>query len=170
LDNGGVPSAQKIISRFQNLQIGEYLPGRPKDPPGVGFKVSDLKENQYMVLTTFSKFPSLKPIKDQEPYKNYWKTTWTFFLREIALHHSRLIVRSQAEYNTWWISIFANLIARPIHFIMQRKQLMNIKIRAEKLTAAANQSKEPGKIREVKANQIRPGKRVELWAGKVILF
>ena len=61
LDNGGAPSAQQIISRFQNLQIGDYLPARPKDAPGVGFLVGDIKENEYLVLTTFSKFPSLKP-------------------------------------------------------------------------------------------------------------
>lgn len=89
LDNGGVPSAQQIIPEFQNLQIGDSLPARPKDSPEVGFRVSDMKENEYLVLTTFSKFPSFKPIKDQETYKSYWKTTWTFYLRQVAPDHTR---------------------------------------------------------------------------------
>jgi len=132
VDNGGKPSAQEIIQKFQNLKVGDFLPARPGDPPGVGFKISDIKENEYLVLTTFSKFPSFEPVKHNEQPKKFWKTTWTFFLKKDARSNSRLIVRNNVGFSPWWISILSNVIAMPLHFIMQKKQLINIKNRIEK--------------------------------------
>lgn len=132
VDNGGKPSARNIIQEFQEVKIGDIFPARPNDPPGVGFKVNGIKENEYLVLTTFSKFPSFKPVKQNEQPKRFWKSSWTFFLKKEAHYSTRLIIRSNVEFQPWWISIFSNIIAKPLHFIMQKRQLNNIKNRIEK--------------------------------------
>jgi proline iminopeptidase len=132
VDNGGKPSTQVIIQKFQELKIGDFLPARPNDPTGTGFKVSEIKENEYLVLTTFSKFPSFKPVKYNEHPKTFWQTTWTFFLKPEAKNKTRLIVRNNVGFNPWWISIISNVLAKPLHFIMQKKQLITIKNRIEK--------------------------------------
>jgi len=115
-----------------SLETYNFLPARPSDPPGSGFKVSGIKENEYLVLTTFSELPSFKPVKNNEQPKKFWKTTWTFFLKKEELNKTRLIVRNNVGFKPWWISIVSNAIAKPLHFIMQKKQLINIKKRIEK--------------------------------------
>jgi len=138
VDNGGKPSAREIIQKFQDVKIGDFLPARPNDPPGIGFKVSGIKENEYMVLTTFSKLPSFEPVMHNEQPKTFWKTTWTFFLKKETLDTTRLIVRNNVGFEPWWISIFSNVLAKPLHFIMQKRQLINIKNRIEKRNTAYN--------------------------------
>ncbi|MDH3697070.1 MAG: hypothetical protein OEQ81_00295 [Flavobacteriaceae bacterium] len=138
IDNGGKSSARVIIQEFQDVKIGDILPARPSDPPGVGFKVNGIKENEYLVLTTFSKFPSFRPVKQNEQPKMFWKSSWTFFLRKESLNRTRLIVRSSVDFHPWWISILSYLIAKPLHFIMQKRQLINIKNRIEKRYTAYN--------------------------------
>ena len=58
LDNGGQPSAREIIQKFQEVKINDFFPARPNDPPGSGFKVSGIKENEYLVLTTCGRHAS----------------------------------------------------------------------------------------------------------------
>jgi len=138
LDNGGKPSAREIIQEFQEVKIGDFLPARPNDPPGAGFRVSGIRENEYLVLTTFSKFPSFEPVKDKEQPKKFWRTTWTFFLKKEANDKSRLIVRNNIGFEPWWISIVSNVIGKPLHFIMQKRQLINLKNRIEEQYTAYN--------------------------------
>lgn len=136
VDNGGKLSAREIIQKFQEVKIGDFLPARPNDPPGVGFRVSGIKEDEYLVLSTFSKLPSFEPVKQNEHPKAFWKTTWTFFLKKEGHNKTRLIVRNNVGFKPWWISIFSNVIAKPLHFIMQKKQLINIKNIIEKRNSA----------------------------------
>lgn len=136
LDNGGKPSAQEIIQKFQEVKIGDFLPARPNDPPGTGFRVRGIKENEYLVLTTFSEFPSFEPVKDNERPNRFWRTTWTFFLKKEARDRTRLIVRNNIGFEPRWISIVSNVIAKPLHFIMQKRQLNNLKNRIEKQDTA----------------------------------
>jgi len=131
LDNSGKPSARKIIQKFQEVKIGDFLPARPNDPLGAGFRVNGIKENEYLVLTTFSKLPSFEPVKDNEQPKKFWRTTWTFFLKKETSDRTRLIVRNNIGFEPWWISIVSNVIAKPLHFIMQKRQLINLKNRIE---------------------------------------
>lgn len=138
LDNDGKPSAQEIIQKFQEVKIGDFFPARPNDPPGAGFKISGIKENEYLVLTTFSKFPSFEPVKHNERPKKFWRTTWTFFLKKEAPNKTRLIVRNNIGFKPWWISIILKIIAKPLHFIMQKRQLINIKNRIEKRNTVYN--------------------------------
>lgn len=138
LDNGGKPSAREIIHKFQEVKFGDFFPARPNDPPGTGFKVSGIKENEHLVLTTFSKLPSFEPVENSEQPNNFWKTTWTFFLKKEGVNKTRLIVRNNIGFEPSWISIISNLIAKPLHYIMQKRQLTNIKTRIEKQNTAHN--------------------------------
>ena len=82
IDNGRKPSARVIIQEFQALKIGDIFPAKPNDPRGIGFKVSAIEENEYLVLTTYSKFPSFKPVEQNEQPKMFWKSSWTFYLKK----------------------------------------------------------------------------------------
>jgi len=131
LDNGGKPSAEWIIPELQQVEVGDYFPATPNDPPGSGFRVTDIKENKYLLLSTFSRLPSMQPVEAGEQPEKYWRTTWLFFLEPLEKRRTRLIVRNNLGYKPRWVGIPANLMILPIHFIMQRRQLLNIKERAE---------------------------------------
>jgi hypothetical protein len=136
LDNGGAPSSEKIIKRWQHLKVGDRIPGSPSDLPGEGFEVIDLKENQYFVLSTFNHLPSFAPVRAEETPDAYWRTTWCFFLEPLNDQQTRLLVRSNLHFRPKWLVYpLAQLIARPLHFFMQRKQLNGIKTRAESMTS-----------------------------------
>ena len=63
-------------------------------------------------------------------------TTWAFVLERLQPNSTRLIVRGHVApgYHPYslpqWIAL---LLARPAHFIMERKQLLGIARRAESL-------------------------------------
>jgi hypothetical protein len=72
------------------------------------------------------------------PHTNF---SWTFVLREINAHSTRLILRTRATYpQRWWTSPIAYLALGPADFIMAHAlMLRGIKERAER-TSIADQS------------------------------
>lgn len=137
LDNGGAPSTHEIVKRWQRLEIGDHIPGSPSDPPGEGFEVIDLKEGQYLVLSAFNHLPSFTPVREGEMPEAFWRTTWCFFLQPVNDHQTRLLARSNLHFHPKWLVYpLAQLLARPLHFFMQRKQLNGIKERAEMTTSS----------------------------------
>ncbi len=57
--------------------------------------------------------------------------TWTFILEPIDEKGTRLITRVRADYGRLGVGLDMGLGWRPIHFGMQRRQLLNLKQRAE---------------------------------------
>ena len=53
--------------------------------------------------------------------------TWTFALEPIDETSSRLVTRVRADYERLAIGLLIGLVWRPIHFGMQRRQLLNVK-------------------------------------------
>ena len=63
-----------------------------------------------------------------------YQTTWAFVLEQPQSGQTRLLVRGRVAsgYRPYGLpQWFALSLARPVHFIMQRKQLLNIARRAE---------------------------------------
>ena len=119
LDNGGQPSAWRIVPELQHIAVGSVFPALP----GIreGFVVFALEPQRSLVLAW--------PNPEGRP-----SVTWAFVLEPSRRPTTRLIVRVRADEGyrfhrlPKWLSGPA---IRFVHFVMQRKQLIGIAQRAE---------------------------------------
>ena len=123
LDNRRKPSASRILAELQHPAIGTIFPALP----GVteGFTVLAIEHERMLMLGW--------PAPDGTP-----EVTWTFVLDEVAPGVTRLLVRARGGPGYRFHSLPAlltRLAVRVAHFIMQRKQLLGIKRRAESTPA-----------------------------------
>lgn len=131
LDNGGLPSADAIVPEFQDLDVGDVVKALPESEGG--FRVVKLVKPLELVYTTFTKIP-FKQSKDQpqQPTEYYWRTSWAFVLTQPVDNVTRLLVRARIAYKIpEGIAPIARVLAYPVHFVMQQRQLYNIRQRAE---------------------------------------
>jgi ketosteroid isomerase-like protein len=113
LDNGGVRSADRIIPEFQHVDVGDILPWTPTADDG--FIVRAVEPERALVLG-----------------EETGSFSWTFVLEPIDQTSTRLLTRARAWYKTFASRLMIGLVFHPIHFGMQRRQLLNLKRRAEK--------------------------------------
>lgn len=119
LDNGGRHSAERILRGFQNPSLGEVFPALPGRSDG--FVLLESEPTQWLVLGW--------PAPDGQLL-----VTWAFMLHDIDENTTRLIVRARAsdDYRFHGLPRYMGLlVARIVHFIMERKQLLEIARRAE---------------------------------------
>lgn len=119
IDNGGRPSAERILPEFQDVRMSTIFPALPgvKDV----FVVAQYEPEQSLVLAWRS------------PDGTYL-TTWAFVLEQLEPNRTRLIVRGRAapSYSPYGLPLwFAKRTAPWAHAIMERKQLRGIQRRAE---------------------------------------
>ena len=125
LDNGRQPSAGRIVPELQHPAIGTIFPALP----GVteGFTLLAIEHERLLMLGWLA--------PDGTP-----EVTWTFVLDEVAPDVTRLLVRARGGpgYRFHGLPLLlTRLVVRVVHFIMQRKQLLGIKRRAESMSADA---------------------------------
>ena len=111
LDNGGVASADSIVPEFQEADLGDIFPMTPTAEDG--FVVRALEPERALVLG--------------DPAGS---ATWAFVLEPVEAE-TRLISRVRATYAGFAVGVLIGLVLRPIHFGMQRRQLLNLKRRME---------------------------------------
>ena len=112
-------NADEIVPEWQNLKVGDKVWLHPKAPP---VEVAAIEPKRAIVLKPWGAFV-LHPIDE--------KTT-------------RMIIRSQGDYEPGLNNAVLNFVLwrvfyEPAHFIMERKRLLGIKARAEKLARAHEQ-------------------------------
>jgi hypothetical protein len=123
LDNGRQPSAARIVPELQHPVIGTIFPALP----GVteGFTLLAIEHERVLTLGWLA--------QDGTP-----EVTWTFVLDETAPDVTRLLVRARGgpgyRFHGLPLSL-TRLVVRVVHFIMQRKQLLGIRRRAESTPA-----------------------------------
>jgi hypothetical protein len=116
LDNGGQPSATRIVPELQAVKVGMVFPALP----GMrgSFEVERLDPGHSMVLAA--------------PGPNGPVATWAFVLEEPAEGVTRLIVRARIAYKPMKLPAVVGLrLMRAVHFVMERKQLNTLVVRAE---------------------------------------
>ena len=106
-------NANEIVPEWQELKVGDKVWLHPKAPP---VEVATIEPGQAIVLKPWGAFV-LQPIDEKR---------------------TRLIIRSQGDYdpdlrNSVLNFLLWRVIYEPAHFIMERKMLLGIKSRAEKL-------------------------------------
>ena len=130
LDNAGVPSADRILPELQGTKIGDVLPSRPGHDDG--FLVLELQAPEHLALGAYFRYSPLAGLEWTEPApKAFTRATWTFVLEALEPERTRLLVRTRGLTRPWWLDVPMRLTMGPAHAIMQRKQLLNLKARAE---------------------------------------
>jgi hypothetical protein len=129
IDNGGQPSAERLVPELQPLTRGMIFPASPGATDG--FTVLAFERESWLVIGW------LRP--DGRPMM-----TWAFVLEALDGESTRLIVRARggAEYQfhglPWPLT---KRIVPLVHFIMQRKQLLELARRAETMLSGSSEFK-----------------------------
>ena len=122
LDNGGRPSAERIVQALQQIHVGTLFPALPGATDG--FVAVNLEPERFLVLG----WPNPEG-------RNL--VTWAFVLESAAQNSTRLITRASAAPGYPYYGLPAWLgrpVIRLVHFIMQRRQLLGIARRVEQRT------------------------------------
>lgn len=112
LDNGGVPSSDRILAELQHAAVGDVFPWAPTAEGG--FTVLALEPERLLVLGDAAH-----------------TVTWAFALGPLDETHTRLLTRVSVSRGHALAAVLFALFWRPIHFGMQRRQLLNLKRRVE---------------------------------------
>ncbi len=119
IDNGGNASARRIIPEYQNIGVGTVFPALP----GVNDVFTVVRDEP----------PHALVLSWRSPQGAYF-TTWAFVLEEPEAGRTRLLVRGRVapDYRPYGLpTVVAKPLAVLVHGVMQRKQLLGIKQRAE---------------------------------------
>ena len=117
LDNGGVASADRIVRDLQHVRVGHVFPWRPRSDDG--FVVRAVEPERVLVLGVPGS-----------------SATWALVLEPIDDTTTRLITRVRATYDRLLLGLALKAFWHPIHYAMQRRQLLNVKRRAEALSTS----------------------------------
>ena len=124
LDNGGVPSADRIIPELQELAVGDILPIKAKGSDG--FAVLALEPSRSLVLGDPSLLPGNTAHDPTAP-----RATWAFALEPLGAGATRLQVRVRAEFQQSLAARLLRPVVIALHDLMERKQLITLKERVE---------------------------------------
>lgn len=117
VDNVGRPSARRVHPEWQDLAVGDRIPVLPTDPGAQrhGFDVVRLEEPHVFVARADG---------------NGWAFVWDWEVAASA-PGSRLVVRTHLDVEGRVRGRVAGLAFAPGHGVMQRRQLLGIRDRAE---------------------------------------
>jgi hypothetical protein len=133
LDNGGVPSADRIVPEYQRLEVGEIVKAVPNG--SFGFPVAAIDPGRVLTLAGTINTQTGKPAEPGETRPDaFFSGDQTFAVNAIDGRSSRLFFRMRIDWNRSWINtlIYRGLL-EPVSFVMSRKTLINVKRRAEAL-------------------------------------
>jgi proline iminopeptidase len=131
LDNGGVPSAERIIADHQHLEIGDEVLLTPGG--NMSYPVAMIEPGRALVLSGTMDTDTGEQVDPNDPeLETYFGGANIFFLYELDERTTRLIIRQRLG---WSPSPLMTLVYRtflePISSVMARKTLLGIKRRAE---------------------------------------
>jgi hypothetical protein len=117
LDNLGRPSAEQLIPELQHLQVGDWISMGGKPRPATAMRVKALAPNRWLLW-------------------EHQGCPWVWVLKPIDQETTRLLTRGRNRY-TWKDVIFplGPVLMELGDPFMMRRQLRNLKRRAEQLAA-----------------------------------
>jgi proline iminopeptidase len=130
LDNGGRPSAQRIVPEWQHLEQGQHLDSLPSGD--AWFTVAVLEPERTLVLRSQTQLPSGRPFDGRYgPLpRAYIDSIWGFHLRPESGGRTRLIVRARARSRPRLLTRPMDVLFwEPAHLIMQTRQFHNLRTR-----------------------------------------
>jgi hypothetical protein len=131
LDNGGVPSAQRIHPEWQDITIGTRLASTPSAK--TWFEVAALHPGRFLGLRAPIDLRTFRPFGTKTPRPQfYFDGLWGFQLKELSEGRTRLVVSGYASARPRLLQKIADfLFWEPAHWIMQKRQFANLQRRAE---------------------------------------
>ncbi len=114
LDNGGVPSANRIVDELQDITVGALVAWTPTAHDG--FFVTAFEPERMLVIGGEA--------------GSLYRVSWAFVLEPIDELRTRVISRCRGELIRP-SGRFRLALMHPVHFAMQRRQLLNLKVMVE---------------------------------------
>jgi len=138
-DNGGVPSADRVVPELQDLKVGDYLPDGPRAVDGFGrWWVRALDAPRSLVLYTRRNPYDGREVPEGETGP-YLDCSWAFVLEPDASGGTHVLVRVRARFRN---VRGGALLARTMRLffgvgdtVMERSLLDGLKARAERAAA-----------------------------------
>lgn len=137
LDNRGHESLGRIDPDLTRIEIGSVFPALPEVTDC--FILTAFEKNRFLLLAVPGPHGAQGKPGSQEWRRSFTRSNWTWMLTPAA-GGTRIHVRARLG----WLEMklpfigtlnfpawLARLLAAPVHFIMQQRQLRNIKRRAE---------------------------------------
>lgn len=132
LDNGGVPSAERIHPEWQQVAVGDHWASVPSG--ATWFEVAAVEPKRFLGLRAPIDLHGGRPFDTARPRPWFYNDTlWGFMLEELSGERTRLVVSGYAsERPRPLLALGDFLFWEPAHWIMQRRQFANIKRCAER--------------------------------------
>lgn len=126
LDNGGRPSADRIVPKWQDLKVGDRLAMVPDG--SAHFTVELLDAPRTLVLSSDLRLPQGRMTVPEGPLPPVFSTAvWGFHLSPLPGGRTRLVVRTRGEGRPKALAWLADVaFNRPAHFVMQLRQFQNL--------------------------------------------
>jgi hypothetical protein len=129
LDNGGVPSAERIHPEWQGLAVGDRLASTPSGR--AWFEVAALEPERFLALRASLDLRG-RPFDPAGRWpRSYSDSVWCFLLEGLPGERTRLVVSGYASARPRLAHAIGSLIFwEPAHWVMQVRQFANLKRRA----------------------------------------
>jgi hypothetical protein len=124
VDNAGEPSADRVIDKYQHIEVGDSIPMfHESHGLSIAYKVDSFEVNDWMLWVH-------RPHEDERS-----DSTWSWQLRRLTAERTRLITRMRQDYRwqTPRLAMFNLILMEFGDFAMERRMLKGIKNRAEHL-------------------------------------
>jgi proline iminopeptidase len=133
LDNGGAPSASRIVPEYQLLEAGDVVKAVPNG--SFGFPVAAIQAESCLTLAGTLNTATGQPGEPGDPgLEAYFSGDQTFYLEKVDENTTRLFFRMRTDWNaTRMNNLIYRGVVEPISFVMCRKMLLNIKRLAESI-------------------------------------
>ena len=118
-------NAERVIAEYQGLKVGDPVRLHPAAPPPRAIIVEPFRA---IVLSGGAASAASPPFSG----------TWGFYVVKVDNATTRLLMRSRWDWNPSLLSWFGyRCLLEPAHFIMERKMLLTLKGRIERVSSAA---------------------------------
>lgn len=121
----GIHSADRIVPEWQERQVGDLVFAESKGSGG--WYVVDVRPGEALVMQVGDPAEG-RPVRRDEGAR--WQFQWTFALREGPAGTTRLLVRERVAFGSPLTRLLMAAVG-PVSFLMTRKMLRGIKLRAE---------------------------------------
>jgi hypothetical protein len=138
VDNFGRRSVQRVHPEWQAITVGDRMTAKPDGSEW--WEVAELEPERFLCLRMSLDLRG-RPFDPAAPRPRlFTDSTWGFQLEELPGGRTRLVVSGYWSLRPRWLRPLTSAVfLEPSHWIMQTRQFANVKRRAERDAAAADE-------------------------------